>query len=253
MNFPYLNESGLINVYTLAPEKSAYTLSASNMGQILICSPSTPLTITIPVGLPKNFYCAFLRTTSSAVALTPASGVGLSSAVEDDGVSTISVSFQLVELVMFGNNLFVASGFGNAGGTTATWGLIGGTLASQTDLVAALAAKQTITAKIYEATIDIGSGTPGVPVVADGNTVGAIDWTDTDTGVITGTLAGAFTNATRIFFSMGPPANPGTDGMTACAYRVDDDRMRVSFFDAAGAAADANSLGCSIRITVDLS
>lgn len=167
MNFPYLNESGLINTHTIVPEKSAYPLSPSNMGQILVCSPTAPLTINIPIGLPKNFYCAFLKTAAFNVALTPASGVTLSSAVEDDGISTITTDFQLVELVMWGNNLFVASGFGNAGGDAA--------------IIPTYAALLT----------QSGTGAPVATVLF--NTLGGTPvWTRSGAGSYIATLAGAF-------------------------------------------------------------
>lgn len=152
MNFPYLNESGAINTYTVVPNKTTHTLSAANMGQVLICAPDAELTIAIPIGLPKNFYCAVLKVSDAFnVVLDPASGVTLSSATEEDGNSTISVDFQFVELVMWRNNLFVASGFGPAG----------------IDLPAALAAKAPLSGPVFVDEVTL----PATVLFNDGNTV----------------------------------------------------------------------------------
>lgn len=117
MNLPYLNESGQINTYTVPNAKTGYTLSAADQGRILLLNPNSALLVTIPVGLPQGFYCAFIKIGDAAnVTLSPASGVVLGSALDESGDAVITAQFETVELVMWGNNTFAANGFGLAGG-----------------------------------------------------------------------------------------------------------------------------------------
>lgn len=114
----------------------------------------------------------------------------------------------------------------------------------------ALALKQTIVAKVYEATMDMDSGGVTNVVVADGNTVGAIVWSRDAGGRFEGLLTGAFTQASRVFFQIG--AIIGGDNNVASAYFESANKVVVEFYDGSGNKADPTTTGCSVRITADL-
>jgi hypothetical protein len=115
-----------------------YTVLADDRFKLVTLSNASPVAVTLPeaVGTFGSGWCAFFKNAGAGtVTITP------TTSTIDGGSSLVLTTGQCALVVSNGTNYisaFVASGGG------ATWGGIGGTLASQTDLQAALDAKAAV-------------------------------------------------------------------------------------------------------------
>lgn len=86
---------------------TTYTLLDDDHGYVLLFSAATDIAVTVPAGLPDDFYCGVVPTGLGAVTLGPASGVSL---VEADSNFTTETRYVMLTLVALATDSYLLAG-----------------------------------------------------------------------------------------------------------------------------------------------
>jgi len=86
---------------------SAYTLAASDKDQVLVFDSDSPVTVTVPAGLPDDFECGLVQIDSGVVTLVAAPGVSVRNRQNHAGLAGVNAFGALVAI---SDNLYILSG-----------------------------------------------------------------------------------------------------------------------------------------------